>query len=499
MDFWKSRLGIFNIERNDWIWLGPTFLPDKNNLHIRCYLNRTARDIELTEKHLFFDNREAAMTIEIITILIFLCFTILLLTGLPLAWVMGATSVVFALSLFSANVIVMMVLRIYQLMLDYSLVAVPLFILMGSILQKTEIVEDMFKAIYIWSGRLRGGLAIATIIACVLMAAMVGVVGAEIVTMGLISLPMMLEKKYDYKISLGSVTAGGGMATLIPPSVVFIIYGMICGESIGALYIAGIIPGLLLAALFISYIIVSVWIKPEMAPAASEEDINVTWKEKILLAKGLVLPTILIILVLGSIYAGIATPTEAASIGCVGAIICAGVKKKFTLPRMKESLYSTVLVTCMIIWLLFGSQTIIGIYTLAGGADFVKNMLMAVPFGKWGALITMQVIWIVLGCLIDWIGILMLTMPLFLPVLHAYNVDLVWYGVVFCMNMHISYLSPPFAPSVFYLKGVVPDYITVVDIYKANLPYLWLTFIALFLVLLFPEIALWLPSHMAAK
>lgn len=287
------------------------------------------------------------------------------------------------------------------------------------------------------------------------------------------------------------------MATLIPPSVVFIIYGMLCGESIGALYIAGIIPGLLLAALFIGYILVSVWIKPEMAPAASEEEINVTWQKKLLLAKGLILPTILIILVLGSIYKGIATPTEAASLGCVGAIVCGIVKKKLTFQRMNGSLFSTVSVTCMIIWLLFGSQTIIGIYTLAGGADFVKNMMMTVPFGKWGAIIIMQIIWIILGSLIDWIGILMLTMPLFLPVLQAYNVDLVWFGVVFCMNMHISYLSPPFAPSVFYLKGVVPDYITVVDIYKANLPYLWLTFVALFLIMLFPELSLWLPSHMA--
>ena len=437
------------------------------------------------------------MTIEAITLLIFLCFSILLLTGLPLAWVMGATSVIFALTLFSANVIVMMILRIYQLMLDYSLVSVPLFILMGSILQKTEIVEEMFKAIYIWSGRLRGGLAIATIIACVLMAAMVGVVGAEIVTMGLISLPMMLEKKYNYKISLGSVTAGGGMATLIPPSVVFIIYGMLCGESIGALYIAGIFPGLLLAALFIGYIIVSVWRNPEYAPAASEQEINMDLKDKILLAKGLILPLILIVLVLGSIYQGIATPTEAASIGCFGAIFCGLAKNKLTLLKLNDSLFSTVSVTCMIVWLLFGSQTIIGIYTLAGGADFVKNSMLAAPFGKWGAIIIMQMIWIILGCLIDWIGILMLTLPLFLPVLQAYEINLVWFGVIFCMNMHISYLSPPFAPSVFYLKGVVPDYISVVDIYKANLPYLWLTFVALFLVILFPEISLWLPGHMA--
>jgi len=439
------------------------------------------------------------MSIQLITVMLFVVFLVLLVSGLPLAWVMGATSVIFALILFDTNVMIMMVVRIYALMLDYALVAVPLFIFMGNILQRAEIAGSMFKAIHIWSGRLRGGLAIATVIACALMAAMVGVVGAEIVTMGLISLPMMLEKKYDNKIALGSICAGGGLATLIPPSVVFIIYGMLCSVSIGELYIAGIIPGLVLGGLFILYILIKVWINPNLAPAASEEERQLPLKTKISLARGLVMPFILIILVLGSIYFGVATPTEAASIGCVGAMVCAAVNKKLTLSMIKDSLWSTVLVTCMIIWLLFGSQTIIGIYTLAGGTEFVKNAMLALPFGKLGTLIVMQLIWIILGCLIDWIGILMLTLPLFLPVLQELEVDLVWFGVVFCMNMHISYLSPPFAPSVFYLKGVAPDGISVVDIYKSIFPYLWLTVIALVLIMVFPELSLWLPSKMVTK
>jgi len=439
------------------------------------------------------------MSIQLITVMLFVVFVMLLVSGLPLAWVMGATSVIFALILFDTNVMIMMVVRIYALMLDYALVAVPLFIFMGNILLRAEIAGSMFKAIYIWSGGLRGGLAIASVVACALMAAMVGVVGAEIVTMGLISLPMMLEKKYDNKIALGSICAGGGLATLIPPSVVFIIYGMLSSVSIGELYIAGIIPGLVLGGLFILYILIKVWINPDLAPPASEEERQLPLKTKIALARGLVMPFILIILVLGSIYFGVATPTEAASLGCVGAMACAAVNKKLTLSMIKDSLWSTVLVTCMIIWLLFGSQTIIGIYTLAGGTEFVKNAMLALPFGKWGTLIVMQLIWIILGCLIDWIGVLMLTLPLFLPVLQELEVNLVWFGVVFCMNMHISYLSPPFAPSVFYLKGVTPNGISVVDIYKSIFPYLWLTVIALVLIMVFPELSLWLPSKMVTK
>lgn len=436
------------------------------------------------------------MSIELITFLLLVTFIALLVTGLPLAWVMGATAAIFSLTLFGPNVMVMMVGRVYRMMLNYALVAVPLFIFMAAVLQQSGVADQLFKAVYIWSGPFRGGLAIGTIVSCTIMAAMVGIVGAEIVTFGMIALPGMLERKYDGKIALGSICAGGGMATLIPPSVVFIVYAMTAGASVGDLFIAGIIPGLLLGALFIGYIIVATWLKPEMAPAASKEERDVPLRQKLALLKGLIMPAILAAVVLGSIYAGVATPSEAAGIGCLGALITAVINRKLTFIGIKSALYETVKISCMLAWLFFGAQTIIGIYTLAGGDQFVRNAVMAIPFGKWGIIIGMQLILIFLGMFLDWIGIVLLTMPLFVPIILDLGFDNVWFGVVFCMNMHISYLSPPFGPSIFYLKSVVGDAIPVGQIYRANLPYLWLTFVALALTVAFPGLSLWLPSMM---
>ncbi len=436
------------------------------------------------------------MSIELITVLIIVTFIIFLVAGLPLAWTMGATAVIFTLILFEPPVMVMMVGRIFRLMLNYVLVAVPLFIFMASMLQQSGVADDLFQAAYIWSGRFRGGLAIGTIISCTLMAAMVGIVGAEIVTFGMIALPSMLERKYDHRIALGSICAGGGMATLIPPSVVFIVYAMTAGASVGDLFIGGILPGLLLAALFISYIVLACWLKPEMAPAATEEERNIPLRQKFVMLKGLIMPGILGFVVLGSIYTGVATPSEAAGIGCVGALACAAYNRKLRWSGIRGAVFETAKVTAMLAWLLFGAQAIIGVYALAGGDQFVKNTVLAIPFGKWGIIIGMQLIMIFLGMFLDWVGIVFLTMPLFIPIIEDLGFDKVWFGVVFCMNMHISYLSPPFGPSIFYLKSVVGDSISVGRIYRANLPYLWLTILALAITMAFPSLSLWLPSMM---
>jgi tripartite ATP-independent transporter DctM subunit len=324
-------------------------------------------------------------------------------------------------------------------------------------------------------------------------------VGAEVVTFGIIALPAMLERKYDRNIALGCISAGGGLASLIPPSVVFILYGMVCGVSIGELYLAGVVPGLILATGFIIYISIRCWLNPSLGPAAPVEERNIPLKNKLILLKGLILPALIILLVLGSIYAGIATATEAGGLGCLGAMFSAAVNQKLTFKGVQDSLYTTAIVSGMIVWLLFGSQAIIGVFTLAGGTEFVKNALLSLELGKWGMLVVMQIILIFLGCLIDWIGILMLTMPLFLPILKVFDVDLVWFGVIFCMNMQISYISPPFGPACFYLKSVAPPEITLDDIFKSIWPFMVVDVAVLSLCLIFPELSLWLPSMMMAK
>ncbi|MCB2148955.1 MAG: TRAP transporter large permease subunit [Deltaproteobacteria bacterium] len=437
------------------------------------------------------------MSIELVTILLVVTFMTLLFMGLPLAWTMGATASIFTLVLFEPNVMFMSMTRVYHMMLNYTLVSVPLFVFMACILEKSGVAEDLFKAVYVWAGGLRGGLAIGTIVACVFMAAMVGIVGAEIVTLGLIALPQMLDRGYDKRIALGSITAGGGMATLIPPSVVFIVYAMTTGCSVGELFIAGILPGILLAVLFVGYIVYMTWRYPELAPAAPSEERNVPLRQKLSLLKGLILPAFLAFAVLGTIYKGVATPTEAAGIGCIGALISAWINRKFNWQNIKQACYETLKVSCMLTWLFFGAQTIIGVYTLAGGTQFVQNAIQALPFGKWGIIIMMQLILIFLGMFLDWIGILLLTMPIFVPIVESLGFSKIWFGVVFCMNMHISYLSPPFGPSVFYMASVAPDDINVTDIYWANLPYLWLTVLALIITMFLPDLSLWLPSLMA--
>ena len=431
--------------------------------------------------------------IEWVSLLMFLGLVALLLIGLPLAWVTGAIGTVFMLILFDPTTTLVFVSRIFRTTLSYDLIAVPLFILMASILQRCGIAEDLFRAVHIWSGSLRGGLAVGTIVSCVIMAAMTGVVGAEIVTFGMVALPAMLSRKYDKFLALGSICAGGGMATLIPPSVVFIVYAMTAGASVGDLFLAGVFPGLLLAALFIAYI---VWVTirhPELAPAAPPEERDIPLVKKFILLKGLILPAALAMAVLGSIYAGIATPSEAAGVGCVGAILTAAVKRQLTAQLMKDSIYEAARVSCIIMWLVLGAQTIIGVYTLAGGDEFVRSAILALPFGRWGTVIYMQIILIAMGMFLEWIGILMLTMPLFVPIVLDMGFSSVWFGVVFCMNMHVSYLSPPFGPSVFYIKSVVPDDITMGDCYKAVLPFTMMTVVALAFTVAFPELSLWLP------
>jgi tripartite ATP-independent transporter DctM subunit len=328
------------------------------------------------------------------------------------------------------------------------------------------------------------------------MAAMVGVIGAEVVTMGVVALPAMLSRNYDKDLALGSICAGGGLATLIPPSVVFIMYGLTAGVSVGQLYMAGVVPGLLLAGLFIAYIMIRCYLQPHLAPAASEAELNIPLAEKFALLRGLILPGLVAFSVLGSLYLGLATPTEAAGVGCVGAFLSAAVNRRLTWVNVTRAVADTTKVTCMLYWLFFGASALIGVYTLAGGTNFMKQAITALPIGPWGILALMMIIWIILGCLIDWIGILLLTAPIFVPIIENLGFNSVWFGVLFCMNMQISYLSPPFGPAVFYLKGVTPPDITIGDIFHSIWPFMALQVVALVIVMAFPQLALWLPSLM---
>jgi len=439
------------------------------------------------------------MSLGYLTLLVFGALISALIVGLPIAFATGAVAVVMAVWLFDLNTLNIIVSRVFTLMGNNILLSVPLFILMANILEKAGIAEDIFKAAYIWSGKLRGGLAVAVVISCALMAAMVGVIGAEIVTMGVVALPAMLKRGYGKSLALGSICAGGGLSTLIPPSVVFIMYALTSGTSIGQLYMAGVFPGLLLGGLYILYIVTISYLKPEIAPTAPPEELDIPFLEKLAYAKNLILPGFVAFSVLGSLYLGWATPTEAAGVGVVGALVAALVNRRFTWQGLYAAVVDTTKVTCMLYWLFFGASVLVGVYTMAGGTQYLKEMLLGLPGGKWGVLITMNLIWIALGCVVDWIGILLLTAPVFVPVAIALGFDPIWLGVLFCMNMQISYISPPFGPAAFYLKGAAPDNISIGDIFRSIWPFLGLQLVGLGLVMAFPAIALWLPQTMIAR
>ena len=437
------------------------------------------------------------MNIELLSMMFVMVFVAILLTGLPLAFATGAVAVFFALVLFGWPGLTLIVGRVFTLMGNYVLLSVPQFIFMACVLERAGIAEAIFRAAHVWSGRIRGGLAVAVIISCALMAAMVGVIGAEIVTMGVVALPAMLSRGYKKELALGCICAGGGLATLIPPSVVFIMYGLTAGVSIGQLYMAGVIPGLMLASMYIAYIIIRCKMRPDFAPPASEEELAISLRQKLALLRELILPGLVAFSVLGSLYLGWATPTEAAGVGVAGAIGAMWWNGKLTWAKLRLAAEDTAKVTVMLYWLFFGSSALIGVYTLAGGTKLIQDVMTSLPVGPIGVVILIQIIWIVLGCFIDWIGILLLTAPIFVPVVVKLGFDPVWMGVLFCMNMQISYISPPFGPAAFYLRGVTPPEISLSDIFRSIWPYLGLQVVALGIVIAFPQIALWLPGTMA--
>jgi tripartite ATP-independent transporter DctM subunit len=436
------------------------------------------------------------VSIEWISIVIVVAMVGLMALGLPLAWSIGAVAVGLVLMKFDPSVMFMLVSRVFDMSMNYTLMSVPLFVLMAGLLQRAGIADQLFRAVNVWAGGLRGGIAIGTIIANAIMASMVGIIGAEIVTFGLIALPEMLSKKYDHKLALGSVAAGGGLATLIPPSVVFIVYGMTAGVSVGELFLAGVMPGLMLGAMFIAYVVWRCWRHPEAAPLVAEELREMPVRQKLATLKELILPLLITAGVLGSIYTGVATPSEAAGVGVVLALVSASINRRLNWIMVRDSLYETLRISCMLSWLFFGAQTIIGAYTLAGGTTFVTNAIKALDLGPWGTVILMNLIWAFLGCFLDWIGILFLTVPIFLPLILEWGFDPVWFGVVYCMNMHLSYLTPPFAPAAFYLKSITPPEVTMTQIYKATMPYLWWTVVANIVTVVWPGLSLWLPKLM---
>jgi tripartite ATP-independent transporter DctM subunit len=431
--------------------------------------------------------------IGLLTLVIVLAMALLLVMGLPLAFVTGAVAVTVGLLNFGPDVLGLIASRIYSFMNEYVLVAVPMFILMASLMERTGVAKNLYRAMYVWAGGLRGGLAVQTLFAAIIMAAMTGIIGGEIVLLGMIALPQMLRLGYQKNIAIGTICAGGSLGTMIPPSIVLIIYGLTANVAIGDLFLATILPGFLLSGLYLGYILVRCGLNPALGPPAPLEERRMSLVQKLALFKNLVLPLMVAASVLGSIYSGIASVSEAAGMGVVGTLVAALVRRELSWTVLKESVLQTLNTCGMLLWLTFGATALIGVYNLLGGTLFVKSVVTGLEVAPIVLILIMMGILIVMGLFMDWVGILLLTVPIFVPVIVALGYDPVWFGVLFCMNMQVSYLSPPFGPAAFYLKGVAPPGITLQDIFAGLWPFIILQLVGLLLVLTAPEIALWLP------
>ena len=428
-----------------------------------------------------------------VTILLF-AFTILpFVLGLPLVFGLSFTAIVFGYLFWDPACLTLMATKAWTQMGNLILIGCPLFIFMANMLEISGVAEGLYEAMYRWFGGIRGGLAMGTVVICSIFAAMTGISAAATVTMGLISLPAMLNRKYHHSLAVGCISAGGALGILIPPSIIMIVYGLIASQSVGRLFIGGIIPGILLGAMFIAYIGFMSFIKPVLAPAVPPEE-RYALKEKLISLKGVILPILLVIAVLGGIFGGFTTITEGAALGAAGSIICAAVNRKLTWQRFKEANYKTMVLSTMIMWLILASSLFSSVYSAIGSIDLIQELLLDMNLGRWTVMIIMQATFLVFGCFLDPIGIITIVGPLYCPLAQALGFDLVWFGILFVINMEMSYLTPPFGYNLFYMKAVVPKSITMQDIYKDILPFLLIQAACLVLVAVFPQTVLWLPS-----
>ena len=425
--------------------------------------------------------------IEYGTLVMFIMLLLLLLTGMPLAYVTLMVALIFALGWFGPGVAPLITSNIFSFVSSFVFVSVPMFVLMAAILDRSGIARDLFDAMRIVGGRLKGGVAIQTIAVAVILAAMSGIIGGEVVLLGLVALPQMLRLGYDRHLAIGVVCAGGALGTMVPPSIVLIIYGLTANVSIGDLFTSAFIPGLMLAGFYVTYVLIRAYMNPRLAPVPDGED-GLSTAEKLKLLKGLILPLLVVAGVLGSIYGGIASVTEASAVGVLGVILSTLVRGEFSIGMLGDAALRALRTVGMIVWIGIGASALVGVFNLMGGIGFVSGLITGISGNPTIVLLFMMLILFVLGMFLDWVGIALLTMPIFVPVIVTLGYDPVWFGVLFAMNMQISFLSPPFGPAAFYLKSVADPDISLATIFRSLLPFICLQILAVAVLIAFPGI-----------
>lgn len=433
------------------------------------------------------------MSVELMTLLFFGGLLTFLFLGAPVAFILGGLSAIFLYFTWGIDGFFMVGSRVWSTMGSFTLISIPLFVLMALILEKTGVAQALYKMMHLWVGGLPGGLAIGTVAICTIFAAMVGVSGAAVVAMGTVALPAMLARGYDKELVLGCINTGGGLGILIPPSIVMIIFSLNTGVSVGKLFAAGVMPGILLAVLVAVYIGIRCMVQPELGPALPKDERG-SWKEKLSAVRSVLLPIAIVMMVLGSILSGVATLTESAAMGVLGAIVSSMVHRTFSFAMLHDALVRTLRITAMTMWIFIGAHVFSTAYNAMGADQLVANLMAYIPGGAWGALIVMLGLVFVMGIVLDPVGIMLITLPIFMPIVNLHGIDPVWFGVMFVIMLELGYMTPPFGFNLFYLRGVAPPEVTMTEIYRSIVPYVGVMLLGLVLIALFPQIALWLPG-----
>lgn len=451
-------------------------------------------------------------------LLLFLSVVVVLLAGFPVAFSLAGTALVFALigivtGIFDASFLATIPNRIFGIMGNETLMAVPLFVFMGVTLERTRIAEDLLSTLGMLFGKLRGGLGVSVALVGMLLAASTGIVGATVVTMGLLSLPTMLKQGYDPAIATGTISASGTLGQIIPPSIILVLLGDVLSSSfqqaqvsqgifspetvsVGDLFLGAVIPGLMLVALYIIYILSVAWLRPNSMPVQQEVLSGEMTGARLFVQviKALLPPLILIISVLGSILSGLATPTEAAAVGATGALILAAGKRAINLNTMREIMRSTTKISSMVFMILIGASIFSLVFRGYQGDDIVREFLTGLPGGTAGAIIVVMLVMFLLGFVLDFIEITFVVVPIVGPILFVMGVDPVWLGIMIAINLQTSFLTPPFGFALFYLRGVAPPEISTMTIYKGAIPFVVIQLFALGLIAAWPQLATWLPD-----
>jgi len=436
------------------------------------------------------------MSPEFITIGMFVGLLIGLFMGHPLAFVLGGLAVIFGFFGWGPSSFYMFLGQTWGIMDNYILVCIPLFIFMAQLLDQSGVAEDLFDTMRYVFGPIRGGIAVAVVIVSTLFGACTGIIGASVVTMGLLGMPVMLKYKYNKRLASGAICAGGTLGILIPPSIMLVVMADQAAVSVGKLFAGAVIPGIILSTLYISYILIHCWFKPSDGPALSAEERQAVSNKQLakMVLKSMIPPMILIIGVLGSIFAGIATPTEAAGVGAMLAFGMTVAYGKFTFSGLKTAVVNTAKTTSMVILILVGAACFSSIFMGSGGGEVVKDFIVGIGFGKWGTFIVMMIILFFFGMFIDWIGIIMITFPIFLPIAQELGFDKIWFIVTMAVMLQDSFLTPPFGYALFYLKGVAPPEVKTSDIYWGAFPFWRLMEVGLLIVVIWPSTITWLAN-----